>query len=55
MIEIKNNKIKVIKRASYRYRNFRIFKAMIMLLEMCRTQKGNSRKNKVFYGCCRII
>ncbi len=55
MIEIENNKIKVIKRSSYGYRNFRNFKAMIMLLETCQTQKGNSHKYKVFYGCCRII
>ena len=41
MVEVKNNKIKVIKRVSYGYRSFRNFKARIMLMERYKIQKGN--------------
>ena len=41
MVESKNNKIKVIKRVSYRYRSFRNFKVRIMLMERYKIQKGN--------------
>ncbi|MFR1318244.1 hypothetical protein [Peptostreptococcus anaerobius] len=46
MVEIKNNKIKVIKIVSYGYRIYRNFKARIMLMERYKIQKGNIHSYK---------